>query len=218
MAIDLAFFGANLPKFADGGWIPLLIAGSVFLPMSTWRRGRALLIERLTRESMPLGVFVPLIEGEGIPNVSGTAVYLSARPGQVPHSLLHSLKHFKCLHERVVVLHIAVASEPHVSEDKQVQIEPVNARFYQARMNVGFLDSPNVLDAMATCARKGIPCDLETTTFFLGRETLVPVRGAPMATWRQKLFAALFRNATSPAAYLGLPPNRVVELGALVNL
>jgi KUP system potassium uptake protein len=218
LAIDLAFFGANLPKLSDGGWLPLSFAALLFIPMSTWKRGRTLLIARLTKDSMPLTLFVPLIEGEGIPTVTGTAVYLSGRPGQVPHSLLHVLKHFKCLHERVIVLHIAVSSTPHVARNKRVRIVPINARFYQARMDIGFMDAPDISDAMRQCQRLKIPCDLENTTFFLGRETLVPTKGAAMAIWRQKLFVGLFRNAASPGAYLGLPPNRVVELGAQVNL
>uniref|UniRef100_UPI0025CDD9F0 potassium transporter Kup n=1 Tax=uncultured Thiodictyon sp. TaxID=1846217 RepID=UPI0025CDD9F0 len=218
LAIDLAFFGANLPKLGDGGWLPLSFAALLFIPMSTWKRGRTLLIARLTKDSLPLTLFVPLIEGEGIPTVAGTAVYLSGRPGQVPHALLHVLKHFKCLHDRVIVLHIAVSSKPHVARNKRVRIAPINARFYQARMDIGFMDAPDITDAMRQCQRRNIPCDLENTTFFLGRETLVPTKGAAMAIWRQKLFAGLFRNAISPGAYLGLPPNRVVELGAQVNL
>jgi KUP system potassium uptake protein len=218
LVIDLAFFGANLPKLGDGGWLPLVIAGLVFLPISTWRRGRALLIERLTQDNLPLEVFASLIETEDIPTVSGTAVFLSARPGQAPHSLLHSLKHYKCLHERIIVLHVAVSNQPYVARDKQVRIQAVNARFYQSRMEVGFMETPNVTQVMAAWKRKGIPCELEDTTFFLGRETLVISRSAPMAAWRQKLFAGMFRNASNPAAYFGLPPNRVVELGAQVTL
>ena len=217
-AIDLAFFAANLPKIDAGGWLPLVFAGVVFTLMSTWKRGRRLLIERLGRDSLPLSMLVPQMEAEALPTVSGTAVYLSARPGQVPHSLLHSLKHFKCLHERVIILHVAVSSKPHVAPDKRVHIEPINARFYQARMDIGFMDTPNVVDAMRTCWHKGILCDPETTTFFLGRETLVPNPSAPLAVWRQQLFAALMRNASRQAAYLALPPNRVVELGAIAHL
>ena len=218
LVIDLAFFGANLPKLNDGGWLPLVLAGLVFIPMTTWRRGRALLIERLTRDNLPLDVFVPLIEQDNIPTVPGTAVFLSARPGQVPHSLLHSLKHFKCLHERVIVLHVAVSNQPYVPSYKGVRIKAVNSRFYQSRMDIGFMDTPNVTQVMEMWKRKGVPCDLWDTTFFLGRETLVPSKEVPMATWRQKLFVGMFRNASNPAGYFGLPPNRVVELGAQVTL
>ena len=218
LVIDLAFFGANLPKFADGGWLPVVIATLVFIPMSTWRRGRALLIEHQIRDNMPLEVFVPLIEAEGIPTVSGTAVFLTARLGQTPHALLHSLKHYKCLHERIIILNVAVSSQPYVAPDKRVRFEQVNARFYQSRMEIGFMDTPNVTEVIDAWQRGGILCNPETTTFFLGRETLVPSRGIPMARWRQKMFIGMFRNASNPAAYFGLPPNRVVELGALLNL
>ena len=216
--IDLAFFGSNLPKLGDGGWLPLVIGALVFVPISTWRRGRALLIERLTQDNLPLEIFVPMIESEAIPTVEGTAVFLSARPGQVPHSLLHSLKHYKCLHQHVIVLHVAVSSQPHVSPHRRLRIEAVNARFYRARMDIGFMDTPNVAHVMAVWKRLGVPCELQETTFFLGHETILPSRHAPMALWRQKLFITLFRNASHPVAYFGLPPNRVVELGAQVTL
>jgi KUP system potassium uptake protein len=218
LAIDLAFFMANLPKLNEGGWFPLAFAALVFVLMSTWKRGRALILERLTRDSLPLADFVTQIEADDIPTVSGTAVYLSARPGEVPHSLLHSLKHFRCLHERVVILHLSVLSKPYVAMSKRIRIEPLSSRFYQARMDFGFMDRLNVADAIHLCQDKGVPCDPASTTFFLGRETLVPTKGAPMAIWRQKLFIGLFRNASSPTAYFGLPPGRVVELGAQVNL
>ncbi len=218
LVIDLSFFTANLPKFADGGWLPLVIAGLLFIPVTTWRRGRALLTERLTRDKLMLAEFVPLIEGDRIPTVAGTAVFLTARPAQVPHSLLHSLKHYKCLHEHIIVLNVTVTSQPYVAREKRVRVQPLSARFHQARMDMGFMDTPDIMDALNACRARGIPCDLETTTFFLGRETLVPRRGAPMALWRQRLFMRLYRNAADPAAYFGLPPNRVVELGAQVNL
>ena len=218
LVIDLAFFGANLPKISDGGWLPLVIGALVFIPMSTWRRGRALVMERQARDNMPLEVFVPLIEGEGIPTVSGTAVFLTARLNQTPHSLLHSLKHYKCLHQRVIILNVAVSSQPYIAPEKRVRVRQVNARFYQSRMEIGFMDRPNVTDVIAAWQTAQIPCDPQTMTFFLGRETLVPSRGVPMARWRQKMFIGMFRNASNPAGYFGLPPNRVVELGALVNL
>ena len=218
LVIDLSFFTANLPKFADGGWLPLVIAGLLFIPVTTWRRGRALLMDRLTRDKLLLAEFVPLIEGERIPTVAGTAIFLTARPSQVPNSLLHSLKHYKCLHERVIVLNVTVASQPYVPREKRVRVQPLSARFHLARMDIGFMDTPDIMDALCACQAHGIPCDLETTTFFLGRETLVPRRGAPMALWRQRFFMRLYRNAADPAAYFRLPPNRVVELGAQVNL
>ncbi|WP_295442263.1 KUP/HAK/KT family potassium transporter [uncultured Thiodictyon sp.] len=179
LGIDLAFFGANLPKLSDGGWFPLAFAAVVFLLMSTWKRGRAMLIEHLAKDCMPLATFAPLIEAEAIPTVSGTAVYLSARPGQVPHSMLHCLKHFKCLHERVVILHVAVTSEPHVALDKRVHIEPISARFYQVRINFGFMDKPSVADAIAACQHQGVSCDPESTTFFARTRDTPAEQGCP---------------------------------------
>ncbi|PQJ96520.1 potassium transporter Kup [Chromatium okenii] len=218
LAIDLAFFAANLPKLSEGGWFPLVFAALVFVLMSTWKRGRALILERLTHNSLPLAEFMAQIEAANIPTVSGTAVYLSARSRQVPHALLHSLKHFKCLHERVVILHLAVLSKPYIAADKRMRIDSISPRFYQAHMEFGFMDTLNVAEATHLCQNQDVNCDPANTTFFLGRETLVPTQGAAMAIWRQKLFIALFRNASSPTAYFGLPPNRVVELGAQVQL
>ena len=218
LTIDLAFFAANLPKFIAGGWLPLTIAALVFTLMSTWKRGRTLLLERLRREDLPLSDFVLRIEAEGLPTVPGTAVYLAAHTDQVPHALLHSLKHFQCLHEQIVILHVTVLNEPFVSLEQQMVIESINARFSQARLCLGFMDTPNVIDAMQGCRNRGLSCDPERTTFILGRETLLSTPGAPMALWRQKLYIALLRNARDRADYFALPPNRVVELGARTSL
>ncbi len=218
LTVDLAFFMANLPKFLAGGWFPLTVALLLFILMSTWKRGRVLLLERLNEDSLSLADFVARVEAEGLPTLPGTAVYLSAHPGQVPRALLHSLKHFPCLHARVVILHVAMLNEPSVPLEERTRIASISPRFHQARIDFGFMDTPNVTDAMALCQDQGIPCDPAHTTFFLGRESLLPTPGTAMALWRQRLYIWLLRNARSRADYFGLPPNRVVELGVQIQL
>jgi KUP system potassium uptake protein len=167
---------------------------------------------------MPLEEFVASISLSDFPTVRGTAVYLTPRPDQVPHSLLHSIKHYKCLHEQVVILGIGFANTPFVPTGRRLQIEPLGERFYRVRALFGFMDRPNLTRTLHTCAVRGVVCDPMDTTFILGHETLIPSKASEMAYWRQKLFIAMARNAAGPGSYFGLPPNRVVELGAQVEL
>ena len=218
LVIDLTFFAANLPKFGAGGWFPLVVAAVIFTLMSTWRRGRDLFLARLGQDSVALADFVPRIEAKGLPIVPGTAVYLTAAPDQAPRALVHSLEHFHCLHQRIVILHVAVLNEPAVPVEQRIQVQSIDSRFQKARLNLGFMDKPNITDTIALCKDRGLRCDADTTTFFLGRETLLPTQGAPMALWRQHLFISLSRMASSRAAYFNLPTNRVVELGVQLKL
>jgi KUP system potassium uptake protein len=218
LAVDLAFFGANLTKIADGGWFPLVFAAGVFLLMTTWKRGRELLKQRRDRDALPLAAFVESLGQSDIPVIPGTAVYLTPHPDQVPHALLHSLKHFKSLHERVVILNVAFADLPFVPTHRRVQVEHLSGRFHRVQVRFGFMDKPDLTKTLRTCAGKGMPCESEETTFILGRETLIPKKHSDMVWWREQLFIALARNAGGPARYFGLPPNRVVELGAQVVL
>jgi KUP system potassium uptake protein len=218
LVVDLAFFGANLSKVADGGWFPLVFAGVLFLLMTTWKRGRDLLKARRDRDAMPLDAFVQSMSGADIPTVPGTAVFLTPHPDQVPHSLLHSLKHYKCLHERVVVLNVNFANEPFVPVEQRVKVAHLGERYHRVEVFFGFMDRPDLTGALHRCVDAGMACDLDNTTFFLGRETLIPRKKSDMAWWREKLFIAMSRNAGTVADYFGLPPNRVVELGAQVVL
>ena len=218
LAVDLAFFSANLLKFADGGWFPLAFAVGVYLLMTTWKRGRDLLKARRDQGAMPLPTFVASMTYSDIPTVPGTAVFLTPYQNHVPHALLHSLKHYKCLHERVVVLCVTFTDQPFIPMNRRVKVTYLGGRFYQAQVNFGFMDRPDLTKTLHTCAGKGMECDLTDTTFFMGRETLIAKQGSDMAYWREKLFITLARNAGGPATYFGLPPNRVVELGAQVVL
>jgi KUP system potassium uptake protein len=218
LIVDLAFFSANLTKIADGGWFPLAIAGGLYLLMTTWKQGRALLKARRDRDAMPLDAFVQSMSGANIPTVPGTAVFLTPHPDQVPHALLHSLKHYKSLHERVVILNVNFTDEPFVPDEQRVKVAYLGERYHRVEVFFGFMDRPDLTGALHRCTDSGMECDLENTTFFLGRETMIPKKGSDMAWWREKLFITMSRNAGTVADYFGLPPNRVVELGAQVVL
>lgn len=218
LLVDIAFFSANLTKFADGGWFPLAFAGLLFLLMTTWKQGRALLKARRDREAMPLDAFVQSMSHSEVPTVPGTAVFLTPHREQVPHALLHSLKHYKSLHERVVILNVQFVDKPHVLPGQQLTVAPLGERFHRVEVRFGFMDRPDLPSVLHRCADNGLACDMDNTTFFLGRETLIPKKGSDMPWWREKVFVALSRNAGTVADYFGLPPNRIVELGAQIVL
>jgi KUP system potassium uptake protein len=218
LTVDLAFFGANLSKIADGGWFPLVLASILFMLMSNWKRGRDLLRERRDQGGIPLASFAESASLSEIPTISGTAVFLTPTPKVVPHALLHSLKHFKSLHERVIIMNIRFTNEPYVPQEKRVDILHMTERFYRAEVRFGFMDRPDLTATLHACADKNMPCDLEDTTFFLGRELLSAGTEGGIAIWRKKLFIGQSRLAGSPAAWFNLPVNRVVELGAQVVL
>jgi KUP system potassium uptake protein len=218
LLVDVAYFSANLVKIEDGGWFPLALGACIFLLMTTWKRGRKLLQSRLASEALPLDAFVKDTSDTGIPDIPGTAVFMTPNPSFVPHALLHSMKHYKCLHERIVILTVDSFDIPHVPAAQRVMVERLNKRFVLVRVFFGFMDEPNLPEALEWCAEQGLTLDMMDTSFFLGRETLIPQLNSEMALWREKLFIAMFRNAGSAAAYFRLPPNRVVELGTQIVL
>jgi KUP system potassium uptake protein len=217
LVVDVSFFCANLVKIVEGGWFPLAFGGCVFLFMSTWKRGRELLNERLEADSIPLDAFVESASHD-CAKVPGLAIFMTATPGTVPHALLHSMKHYKSLHERVLLLNVTTLDIPHVQPMQRLVVEPINSQFWQGRIYFGFMDEPNLPEALEWSAEQGLPVDLMDTSFFLGRETLLPRLGAEMALWREKLFATMYRNSGGVVAYFRLPPNRVVELGSQIVL
>jgi KUP system potassium uptake protein len=217
LLIDVGFFAANAGKIVDGGWFPLAFGLGVFMLMSTWKRGRELLHQRIAADSIPLPDFVQSASS-GCMTVPGTAVFMTANPDAVPHALLHSLKHYKSLHERVVLLTATTLDVPHVPPAQHVAVESINAQFHKVKVFFGFMDDPDLPEVLEWCAEQGLRIDMMDTSFFLGRESLVPTVGADMALWREKVFVAMYRNAGSLANYFNLPPNRVVELGSQVTL
>ena len=218
LIIDVAFFSANLTKIPDGGWFPLAFGLGLLLLMTTWKRGRELLAERLVSESMQLLPFIQTLTNTSVQRVQGTAIFLTQNPDLVPHALLHSLKHYKSLHDRVVMLTMQNEDTPVIDEGERIKVEVLGQEFYRLIVRYGFAEKPDIPLAMTLAAKQGLSLDMMDTSFFLGRETLIPQVGSKMSYWHEKLFVAMFRNAGSAAGYFKLPPNRVVELGAQVAL
>ncbi len=200
LLVDVGFFCANLVKIVEGGWFPLAFGGCVFLFMSTWKRGRELLTARLEADSIPLDAFVESASHD-CAKVPGLAIFLTANPGAVPHALLHSMKHYKSLHEHVMLLNVTTLDIPHVQPMQRLVVEPINSQFWMARVYFGFMDEPDLPEALEWSAEQGLPVDMMDTSFFLGRETLLPQIGTEMALWREKLFATMYRNAGGVVAY-----------------
>ena len=218
LVVDLAFFSANLLKIMDGGWFPILIGIIIFTVMSTWRRGRALLLEKLKKDAMALEPFIEAIAAHPPTRVPGNAIFLTQNPDGVPHSLLHNLKHNKVLHERVVLLTVKIEDIPHTEEEDRVEVEDLSHGFYRVLVHYGFKDEPDVPAELDLCRERGLDLDTMSTSFFIGKESLIATRDSDMAYWRGKLFVGMFRNADSITNHFNLPPNRVVELGAQMTL
>jgi KUP system potassium uptake protein len=218
LIVDLAFFGANLLKVEHGGWFPLALGILVFTVMTTWRRGRELVLRQLQHGGLALQPFIASI-GEYPPTrVPGTAVFMTANPAAVPHALLHSLKHFKALHARNVLLNVETLETPYAERAERVEIRDLGHSFHRVTLRFGFMEDPDVPDALAACAQHGFPFDMMDTTFFLSRETVIATRRPGMARWRDKLFAFLSRNALPATAFFHIPGNRLVELGTQVEI
>jgi len=214
--IDLAFFSANSTKIIDGGWFPLAFGLLVFTVLTTWKRGRQVLHDKLGQDSILLAPFIESLALGGATRVPGTAVFLTGRPEGVPRAMLHSLKHYKVLHERMVIVTIRIFDVPYVPEIDRVEVKALGQDFWQVTVQYGFKDEPDLPEALTHCNQFGLEFDMMDTSFFLGRETLIPRFGKEMAYWRVLLFATMFRNATSITAFFRIPSNRVVELGSQV--
>jgi len=215
--IDLAFLGSNALKIVEGGWLPLFIAICVYLIMGTWRLGRRVQLDRLRNESMPMSLFLERADKTPV-RVAGTAVFLSARADSVPGALLHNLKHNKVLHERVLITQVVVDDTPFVAEEKRLEVEKLGKGFFIVHIHHGFFETPDVPKALTDARRFGLAVDAETTTFFIGRETLVPAEHSVLPGWRRWIYMQLAAGALSPARFYHLPPNRVIELGAQVTI
>ena len=217
--IDLSFFSATLLKIADGGWFPLAIGGCVFIVMTTWRRGREILFQRLDESSVPLVPFLDSLFRDPPYRVPGTAVFLTATPDTTPHALLHNLNHNKVLHERVVFLTVEVRDVPWVTFGERIVCEALGHGCWRVRVRYGFMDRPDVTRALELCSAMGLEFDHMQTSFFLSRQKIVPTHGGiGMAFWRDRLFAAMARNAGNVTDYFNIPTNRVIELGSRVQI
>ena len=218
LVIDLAFFGANIVKIAAGGWFPLVVAGFVYLIMTTWKKGRVILAERLREATLPVDVFLQDVEKRSPTRVKGTAVFMDRIPEGIPPPLLHNLKHNKTLHERVVFLTVVTDEVPRLKEKERTRCEFLGPGFWRVTLHYGFMENPDVPRALRKLKLDGRGFEPMDTTFFLGRETLIASKRPGMAIWREHVFAWMARSEGRATAFFNIPPGRVVELGLQVEL
>ena len=214
--IDLTFLSANLLKVVEGGWLPLALGGVVMIVMYTWRRGTRILLAKTRKSEMPLESLVARLEKKAPPTVPGTAVFLTSDPEFAPTALLHSLKHYKVLHEKNVILTIETADTPRVDAAERVRIAPVGETFSRVILRFGFMESPNVPKALAIARKLGWQFDIMSTSFFLSRRSLRAAAKSDMPPWQDRLFIALSRAANDATDYFQIPTGRVVEVGTQV--
>jgi KUP system potassium uptake protein len=218
LLVDLAFLGANTVKVADGGWLPLVLGVALFTLMTTWKRGREILSARLRESSITLEELLESFGKNAPVRVPGTAIFMTGNSDVVPSALLHNLKHNRVLHEQTVLLTILAEDVPHVPADERVVVESLPQGFKRVIAHYGFMEHPSVPDVLKRCRAQGLQFSLMGTSFFLGRETLIPSKRRGMALWRESLFAWMSQNARSATSFFRIPPNRVVELGTQVEL
>ena len=218
LLIDGCFFAANSLKIPDGGWFPLVFGLIVFIVFSTWKRGRDLVRIRMSDDAMELKAFTASLDEGGVDRVEGTAIFLVSDSKYVPQALLHSLKHYKVIHKHVIFLNVQLDTVPYVSNANRIEIEQLSSTFWNVNMHFGFKDDINIPDALKHCQISGVSFDLMDTSYFLGRETLIPKIKSDMAYWRELLFVFMYRNSDSATSFYRLPSNRVVELGSQVVL
>jgi KUP system potassium uptake protein len=214
---DLVLAAANALKIPQGGWLPLLLASIVVVMMDTWRRGRRVHLEKVRSESLPLSLFLERAD-KSTTRVSGLGVFMCSRTDIVPGALLHNLKHNKVLHERVVICNVVVEDVPLVAPEKRIEVEKLGKGFYTLKIHHGFYEMPDVPRALEDARRFGLALDVDTATFFIGRETLVPAEKSELSAWRNRLYRVIAGTALSPARFYNLPTNRVVELGTQVSI
>ena len=220
LVVDVSFWIANLVKIPAGGWFPIAAAGAVFLMMTTWHRGRAIVFGRLVQGEVPVNEFIASLQDDPPPRVPGTGVFLTANPGGIPRSLQKNLKHNHVLHEQVVLLTVQTEDVPHVPYRERGTVVERTEGFYSVLLHYGFMDRVDVPASLSTIRdAEGLRLDPESITYFMGRQRLVPTRVVPgMWLWREKLFAFLSRNARDAVSFFNLPPDRVVEIGARVEM
>lgn len=225
--IDLSFWGANMIKVPDGGWFPLLVAGLIIIFMTTWKRGREILGQRMKSSELPLELFMKDVEAHAdvneqeIKRVEGTAVYMYSNPEGTPPALLHNIKHNKVLHNEIILLSVENTDEqPYVPRSEQVEVESLGEGFFRIVIKSGFAQNINIPVILGQIDEQNLQINIQETTFFLGKERILPTgkESSEMAKWRDHLFGAMVRNQQQATAFFGLPPNRVVEIGAQVKL
>ncbi|WP_327437833.1 potassium transporter Kup [Pseudomonas donghuensis] len=218
LLVDSLYFAANAPKIFQGGAFPVIAGTALFILMTTWKRGRKIIVERLDESALPLPLFISSIAAQPPHRVRGTAVFLTARADAVPHALLHNLLHNQVLHERVVLLTVVSQDRPRVPAAQRFEVQGFGEGFYRVNLNFGFIEEPDVPAALQLCHLEELDFSPMVTTYFLSRETVIPTKRIGMARWREALFAFLLKNANSNLKYFNLPLNRVIELGTQVEM
>ena len=213
LTIDLAFFGANVLKITHGGWLPLVIGGLLFTLMTTWKTGRKVVAARLTARAVPIEDFLHRVVETRPARVPGTAVFMTAQPLGTPPALAHNLRYNKVLHEHVITLMVTTQPVPHVPANQQVSVRELGHGVFHMAVRYGFMEDPNVPEAIVRARAQGLELDEDDVTYFLGRETLIVTKSPGMAMWRERLFVLMARNAVRATTFFRLPPERVVELG-----
>jgi KUP system potassium uptake protein len=216
--VDFVYFSANIVKVFDGGWFPLLIGGVMFMLMMTWKQGRNLMSESLRADAIDLDSFLQSVFISPPTRVPGTAVFLVSDQGLTPNALLHNLKHNKVLHETNLFVTVRHHEVPWIRFDKRCEVEPLGHDCWQVTLHFGFKNDPDVPEALELLRPRGCNVDEMDTSYFLSRDIVSPTIGSGMATWREKLFASMHRNAAAAADFLRLPTNRVVELGSKLEI
>jgi len=218
LVIDLTFLSANMLKVVQGGWVPLALGGLVMMVMYTWRRGTKILFDKTRRLETPLDDLVRMLERKPPQRVPGTAVFLTSDPKSAPTALLHSLKHYKVLHEKNVILSVETTHTPRVESAKRVHIEPVGTTFTRVLLRFGYMETPNIPRALAIARKLGWQFDIMSTSFFLSRRALRPAPHSGMPRWQDRLFITLARSANDATDYFQIPTDRVVEVGTQVTV
>jgi KUP system potassium uptake protein len=216
--VDTTFLSANLLKLFEGGWVPLAFGIAMMVVMYTWRRGSRLLFDKTRRQETPLDTLVAMLEKKPPVKVPGTAVFLTSDPSSAPTALMHSLKHYKVLHEKNVILSVKTSHLPRVSDEGRVRIEAVGKTFSRLIIRCGYMETPNVPKALAIARKLGWQFDIMSTSFFLSRRALKPAARSGMPPWQDRLFIALARTANDATDYFQIPTGRVVEVGTQVTV
>jgi KUP system potassium uptake protein len=218
LIVDLAFFSSNILKVAKGGWVPLVLALAIFTLMTTWFRGRRIVLKRLHRGSLPLDLLLEDVARNKPPRVPGTAVFMTSDPEGAPLVLLHHLKHNKVLHQHVILLSVMFANVPEILEGERISVTLYSEGFARIKARYGFMQTADVPDILRRTAEEGIVAVPAQTSYYLGRERLLARGTSPMAGWRKQLFIFMSRNSRSATEFFNIPSNRVVELGAQIEL
>ena len=218
LLIDLAFFGANLTKILQGGFMPLVLSMALLLVMRTWVRGSHLVREQTYHENTTMGALIQNLSGNPYKKIAGTAIFLTSSLEYAPSALLQNLKHNKVLHAQNIILTIRFENQPYISDDRRVQSEAINEDLVRVLMSFGYMEIPDVMEGLKLLPQKGIDLDLASTSFFISRRNIVPSAKFGMPVWRDRIYIAMANNASDAADYFNLPPDRVVELGVQMTV